>query len=79
MTKAEKERLARVGKTFNAKKYIKEEIDAINLEIEAAQRNYEYEKAAKLRYSSLPDLEKRLEEAKQKIITVSVGGNADNA
>ena len=47
-------------------KRIKEEIDAVNLEIENAQRNYEYEKAAKLRYSSLPELEKRLEDAKAK-------------
>ena len=47
-------------------KRIKEEIDAVNLEIENAQRNYEYEKAAKLRYSSLPELEKRLGDAKAK-------------
>ena len=33
MTKAEKERLARVGKTFNAKKYIKEEIEAIRAQV----------------------------------------------
>lgn len=47
-------------------KRIKEEIDRVNSDIETAQRNYEYEKAAKLRYSSLPELEKRLEEAVQK-------------
>lgn len=47
-------------------KIIKEEIDNVNVEIEAAQRNYEYEKAAKLRYSTLPELEKRLEEAQRK-------------
>ena len=33
MNQAEKERLARVGKTFNAKKYIKEEIEAIKREV----------------------------------------------
>ena len=47
-------------------KNIKEEIDSVNVEIEAAQRNYEYEKAAKLRYSTLPELEKKLEEAQKK-------------
>lgn len=47
-------------------KNVKEEIDSVNVEIEAAQRNYEYEKAAKLRYSTLPELEKRLEEAQRK-------------
>ena len=33
MNKAEKERLARIGKTFNAKKYIKEEIEAIKKQV----------------------------------------------
>ncbi len=47
-------------------KNIKEEIDRVNLEIEAAQRNYEYEKAAKLKYSSLPELEQKLQEAMKK-------------
>jgi len=51
---------------IDAVKATKEEIDRINGEIEAAQRNYEYEKAAKLRYSTLPELEKQLEEARQR-------------
>ena len=33
MTQAEKERLAKVGKTFNAKKYIKNEIEAIRAQV----------------------------------------------
>lgn len=33
MTKAEKERLAKVGKTFNARKYIKNEIEAIRAQV----------------------------------------------
>ena len=33
MNQAEKERLARVGKKFNAKKYIKEEIEAIRAQV----------------------------------------------
>ena len=33
MNQAEKERLARVGKTFNAKKYVKEEIEAIRRQV----------------------------------------------
>lgn len=47
-------------------KNVKKEIDNVNVEIESAQRNYEYEKAAKLRYSTLPELEKRLAEAQKK-------------
>ena len=41
----------------------KAEIERVNAEIEAAQRNFEYEKAAKLQYSKLPELKKKLEEA----------------
>ena len=33
MNQAEKERLARVGRTFNAKKYIAEEIEAIRKQV----------------------------------------------
>lgn len=51
---------------IDAVKNIKEEIDMINIEIESAQRNYEYEKAAKLRYSKLPELEKRLADAQKR-------------
>ena len=43
---------------------LKSEIEKVNAEIEAAQRNADYEHAAKLKYSTLPDLNKRLEEAK---------------
>jgi len=44
-------------------KKLKAEIDRVNGEIEDAQRNYEYEKASRLRYSTLPDLQRQLEEA----------------
>lgn len=41
-------------------KQIKADIERVNGEIEDAQRNYEYETASKLRYSTLPELEKKL-------------------
>lgn len=44
---------------------IKKQLDKINAEIEIAQRNFDYEKAAKLRYGKLPELQKHLEEAQQ--------------
>jgi len=53
-------------KEITAVKDIKEEIDKTQLEIESAQRNYEYEKAAKLKYSVLPELEGRLNDAKER-------------
>ena len=46
-------------------KKLKEEIESATAEMEAAQRNYEYEKASKLRYSTLPELQKKLEEAQK--------------
>ena len=44
-------------------KSLKADIDRLHAEIEEAQRNYEYEKAARLQYSDLPSLEKKLSEA----------------
>ena len=44
-------------------KQIKAEIEEATAEMEAAQRNYEYEKASKLRYSTLPALQKKLDDA----------------
>ena len=44
-------------------KRLKGEIEHMHAEIENAQLNYEYEKAARLKYSDLPALEKQLQEA----------------
>ena len=44
-------------------KKLKAEIEKTNADIEDAQRNYEYEKASRLRYSTLPELQKKLEAA----------------
>ncbi|MCR4906829.1 MAG: AAA family ATPase [Clostridiales bacterium] len=46
-------------------KQIKAEIEEATAEMEAAQRNYEYEKASKLRYSTLPALQKKLDDAQK--------------
>ncbi|NCB51652.1 MAG: ATP-dependent chaperone ClpB [Clostridia bacterium] len=46
-------------------KNIKSEIERINGEIENAQMNLEYEKAAKLKYSDLPALQKKLKDAEE--------------
>ena len=50
---------------INSVQEIKQKIDAINAEIDTAQRNFDYEKAAKLRYGELPSLEKRLKELEE--------------
>ena len=50
----EKESVNRISK-------IREEIDEVNSQIQIAQRNGDYEKAAELSYGKLPDLKKTLE------------------
>ena len=47
-------------------KKIKADIERVHGEIEAAQMALEYEKAARLKYSDLPELEKKLTEAEQR-------------
>ena len=44
-------------------KQLKSQIEQMHGEIERAQANFEYEKAAKLKYSDLPALEKQLKDA----------------
>lgn len=44
---------------------LKSEIEKVNADIEKAQRNADYEHAAFLKYSTLPDLTKKLEEAQK--------------
>ena len=46
-------------------KRIKGEIDRLHVEIENAQQQYEYEKAARLQYSDLPALEQQLKAAEE--------------
>ncbi len=45
---------------------VKSEIEAVNAKIEEAQRNFDYEKASKLRYGDLPELQEKLEELSKK-------------
>ena len=46
-------------------KRLKSDIEKVHADIENAQRRYEYETAARLKYSDLPALEKKLEEAEK--------------
>ncbi len=52
-------------------KKLKARLEQITGEIETAQHNLEYEKAAKLKYSDLPEIKKQLEEAQAKTDTKS--------
>ena len=46
---------------------LKEEIEQLNNKIEQAKRNYDLEKAAELQYGKLPALQKKLNEAEEKV------------
>ncbi len=46
---------------------VKEERDRISREIEAAERNYDYEKASRLKFSELPALEEKLKKAQEAV------------
>ncbi len=50
-------------KSIHEESDLKSEIERVNAEIEKAQREADYEHAAKLKYSDLPNLNKRLSEA----------------
>ena len=54
----EKEEIANVQK-------VREEIESINHQIEKAERTYDLNKAAELKYGKLPELQKRLESAER--------------
>jgi ATP-dependent Clp protease ATP-binding subunit ClpB len=46
---------------------LKEEIDAVQIEVNQAERDYDLNRAAELKYGSLMNLQRRLEEAEAAI------------
>lgn len=60
MTKYQNEK-----KSVDKVQTIKEAIDQVNYEIDVAERNYDLNKAAELKYGKLPDLQKELELAQE--------------
>ena len=53
-------------KAISEVKVIKQQIESVKHDIEDAERNYDLEKLAQLKYGTLPELEKKLEEEKKK-------------
>lgn len=54
-------------KSITELKGTKEQIEEVKHQIEDAERSYDLEKLAQLKYGTLPELEKKLEEEKEKI------------
>ena len=53
---------------------LRDQMDRTRVEIEQAQRAYDYNRAAELQYSSLKGLEERLREAEQRLTQLQQGG-----
>lgn len=70
---AMKAKLEEEKKSIQATQATKAEIDRVNLEIEKATRNYDYSKAAELRYGKLPALQAKLEQS-EKVAQGKSGG-----
>ena len=62
-------------KAISEVKGTKQQIEEVKHQMEEAERNYDLEKLALLKYGTLPELEKKLEEEKQKADSVD-GGEA---
>jgi len=55
---------------------VKEEIDRVNLEIQQAERNYDLNRAAELKYGKLTDLHRRLEAAETELAHAQRSGKS---
>jgi ATP-dependent Clp protease ATP-binding subunit ClpB len=54
---------------------VKEEIDRVNVEIQEAERNYDLNRAAELRYGKLTELQQQLQEAENQITESQKSGS----
>ncbi|MDC0836009.1 ATP-dependent chaperone ClpB [Leptolyngbya valderiana BDU 20041] len=61
---------------LEGRKTLKEEIDRVQVEIEDAERKYDLNRAAELKYSKLPELQKKLSETEAKFTTAQTSGEA---
>ncbi|RMF21852.1 MAG: ATP-dependent chaperone ClpB [Cyanobacteria bacterium J083] len=78
-----KERQAALNAQWQAEKEIinrirslKEEIDRVNVEIQQAERDYNLNRAAELKYGKLTDLQRQLEEAEAKLAQTQTSGKS---
>ncbi|MDY7023765.1 MAG: Clp protease N-terminal domain-containing protein, partial [Cyanobacteriota bacterium] len=53
---------------------IKEEIDRVNIEVQQAERNYDLNRAAELKYGKLSELQKQLQAAETQLETTQTSG-----
>ncbi len=63
--RAQKAQWENEKQALEATQQLREELESLNRQIEEAQRNYDLEKAAELKYSRLPQVQRQLEEQEQ--------------
>lgn len=61
---------------MNRIRSIKEEVDRVNIEAEAAEREYDLSRAAELKYGTLMSLRRQLEEAEKNLTEFQISGNS---
>ncbi|MEA5419726.1 ATP-dependent chaperone ClpB [Spirulina sp. CCNP1310] len=78
-----KEEQSRLNAQWNSEKAvidqlqtIKETIDHVNVEIQQAQRDYDYNRAAELQYGKLTDLQRQAKEVEQKLAEIQTTGKS---
>ncbi|MGD1942940.1 MAG: ATP-dependent chaperone ClpB [Leptolyngbyaceae cyanobacterium] len=55
---------------------LREELDHVNIEIQQAERNYDLNRAAELKYGKLTDLQRKVEEAEEKLENAQTSGQS---
>ena len=55
---------------------IRQEIERVNVEIQQAERNYDLNRAAELKYSKLTELQRQLEEAEARLAQIQTSGKS---
>lgn len=78
-----KEEQSRLNAQWNSEKEvidqlqtIKETVDQVNVEIQQAQRDYDYNRAAELQYGKLTDLQRQAKEVEQKLTEIQTTGKS---
>jgi ATP-dependent Clp protease ATP-binding subunit ClpB len=66
---AEKDKIEKI-------KVLKEEIDRVNVEVQQAERDYDLNRAAELKYGKLTDLNRQLQEAETQLASAQTSGKS---
>jgi len=63
---------------MNRVKDLKEEIERVNVEVQQAERDYDLNRAAELKYGTLMELQKKLKATEESLVQKASGGNGNS-